>query len=110
MLLGVIAGGSTLVVGVLALLVVVPGIVWAAREPMRPVGLAGLLVGVGVGVVGLFALADVRCAAFNSAADGIVQSCSSPDATPYLAVALLLVAVGASLTLVGLRRTSQTTN
>ena len=30
--LGGIAGGSALIVGVLALLVVVPGVVWAARE------------------------------------------------------------------------------
>src|SRR5450756_3167596 len=34
--LGVIAGGATLVVGVRALLVLVPGLVWAARERSRP--------------------------------------------------------------------------
>jgi len=109
-MLGAFAGGFALAAGILALLLGVPGLVWAAREPTRPVGLAGLLVGVGVGVGGLFALADARCAAFSSAADGIVQSCASPDATPYLAVVLLLVAVGASLTVVGLQRTSRRTN
>jgi len=108
--LGAFAGGFALEAGILALLLVVPGLVWAAREPTRPVGLAGLLVGVGVGAGGLFALADARCAAFNHVADGIVRSCTSPDATPYLVVALGLVGVGASLTLVGLRRTSRTTS
>jgi hypothetical protein len=108
--LGAFAGGSALVIGVLALLLVVPGLVWAAREPARPLGLAGLLVGVGMGVGGLFAMADARCAAFNSAANGIVQSCSSPDSTPYLTFALVLVAVGALVTLGGLRRTGHASN
>ena len=99
--LGAITGGSALVAGVLALIVVVPVLVWAAREPGRPFGLAGLLVGVGLGVGGLFAMADARCAAFDSTA---IQSCSSPDATPYVVFAVALMAVGASLTIVGLRR------
>jgi hypothetical protein len=105
--LGAVGGGSALIVGVLALLVLVPGLVWTARETTRPLGLAGLLVGVGVGAGGLLATADGRCAAFNATAIGVVQSCSSPDATPYLAVALLLVVAGAVLTVVGLRRTSR---
>jgi hypothetical protein len=107
--LGAVGGGSALIVGVLALLVLVPGLVWTARETTRPLGLAGLLVGVGVGAGGLLATADGRCAAFNATAIGVVQSCSSPDATPYLAVALLLVVAGAVLTVVGLRRTSRST-
>lgn len=107
--LGAVGGGSALIVGVVALFVLVPGLVWAAREPTRPLGLAGLLVGVGVGAGGLLVAADGRCAAFNATTTGVVQSCSSPDATPYLAVALLLVVAGAVLTVVGLRRTSRST-
>jgi hypothetical protein len=107
--LGAVGGGSALIVGFVALFVLVPGLVWAAREPTRPLGLAGLLVGVGVGAGGLLAAADGRCAAFNATTIGVVQSCSSPDVTPYLAVALLLVVAGAVLTVVGLRRTSRST-
>jgi hypothetical protein len=108
--LGAFAGGSALVIGVLALLLVVPGLVWAARETARPLGFAGLLVGVGVAFGGLLAMADARCAAFNSSANGIVQSCSSPDATPFLTFAVAWVAVGALVTLVGLRRTGHATH
>ena len=107
LLLGTIAGGSMLELGAFALPVIALSIVWAAREPLRPFGLAGLLVGVGVGAGGLFALADARCAAVDSAASGAVWSCSSPDATPYLAVALVLVAVGVSLTMFSVRRASR---
>jgi len=108
--LGAFAGGSALVIGVLALLLVVPGLVWAARETARPLGFAGLLVGVGVGVGGLFAMADARCAAFNYSANNIVSECSSPDSTPFLTFAVVLVAVGALVTLVGLGRTGHATH
>ena len=81
---------------------------WAAREPARPLGLAGLLIGLGAGVAGLFALATARCAASNSAVDGFVQSCSSPDATPYLVFALVLIVLGGALTVLGLGRARHT--
>ena len=74
--LGVIAGGATLVAGVLALLVLVPGLVWAARERARPLGLGGLLLGLGLGVAGLLALANARCAASNSS--GPATSLNAP--------------------------------
>jgi uncharacterized membrane protein YidH (DUF202 family) len=102
--LGAVGGGSALIVGVVALLVLVPSLVWAAREATRPLGLAGLLVGAAVGAGGLLAAAGGGCAAFNATTTGVVQSCYSADVTPYLAVALLLVAVGVVLTVVGLRR------
>jgi hypothetical protein len=105
--LGAGGGGSALIIGVVALLVLAPGLVWAARESTRPLGLAGLLVGIGVGAGGLLAAAGSDCAAFNTATVGVVQSCYSADVTPYLAVALLLVVAGAVLTVVGLRRTSR---
>jgi hypothetical protein len=107
--LGAVGGGSALIVGVVALLVLVPGLVWAARETTRPLGLAGLLVGVGVGTGGLLAAAGCRGAAFNTTTMGIVQSCHSADVTPYLAVALLLTVAGAVLTVFGQRRTSRST-
>jgi hypothetical protein len=105
--LGAVGGGSALSVGVAAVLVLAPGLVWTAREPTRPLGLAGLLVGIGVGAGGLLAAAGSGCAAFSTATVGVVQSCYSADVTPYLAVALLLVAAGAVLTVVGLRRTNR---
>jgi hypothetical protein len=108
-MLGAVGGGSALIVGVVAVLVLVPGLVWAAREPTRPLGLAGLLVGIGVGAGGLLAAAGGGCAAFNATTTGVVQSCYSADLTPYLAVALLLVVAGAVLTGVGLRHTNRST-
>ena len=107
LVLGAIAGGSALVAGVLAILLFVFTLVWAARETERPAGLGGLLVGFGIGVGGLFALADARCAAFGTAADGVAQGCSSPDATPFLIATLVMVAAGALVTLVGIRNTSR---
>ena len=107
--LGAVTGGSALIVGVVAVLVLVPGLVWAAREPTRPLGLAGVLVGIGAGAGGLLAAADNRCAAFNAATLGVVQSCHSVDVTPYLTVALLLVTMGVVLTVVALRRSSRST-
>lgn len=101
--LGTFAGGSALEAGVLAVLVVVPSLVWAGREPTRPLGLAGFLVGVGIAVGGLLALANARCAAD--------PSCSMPvDPTPYFVFALALLAGGASLTVLGLRRASRSAN
>jgi hypothetical protein len=93
--LGVIAGGATLVAGVLALLVLVPGLVWAARERARPLGLGGLLLGLGLGVAGLLALANARCAASNSSGPGYFSECTAPDLTPYLPVAAVLAVIGA---------------
>ncbi len=107
--LGAVGGGSALVVGVVALLVLVPGLVWTAREPTRPLGLAGLLVGVGVGAGGLLAAAGGGCAAFNTTTVGVVQSCYSVDIAPYLAVALLLLVAGGVLTVAALRRTIRST-
>ena len=106
-LFGAAGAGAALVVGFVALLVLVPGVAWAARETTRPLGLAGLLFGVGAGAGGLIELIGNPCAAFNATTVGAVQSCDSADATPYLIAALLLVVAGAALSVVGLRRTSR---
>jgi len=102
--LGAIAGGSALVAGILALLLVVFLLVWAARESERPVGLGGLLVGFGVGLGGLIALADARCAEFSATSDGIAQGCTAPDATPFLFAAFVVVSAGMLVTLFAARR------
>jgi hypothetical protein len=105
--LGAIVGGSALALGVFALLVAVPCLVWTYGEQARPLGLAGLLIGAAAGGGGLFALADARCSSFRSAGEAVLQSCSAPDATPYLAFAFALIAVGATLTILGLGRASR---
>ena len=106
-LFGAAGAGAALVAGVVALLVLVPGVVWAAREPTRPLGLAGLLVGVGAGAGGLIALIGNPCAAFDATTVGVVGSCYSADTIPYLTAAVLLVAAGAALSVVGFRRISR---
>ena len=95
--LGALTGGLVLEAGVSVLLVVVPALIWAARERTRPLGLAGLLVGVGVGVAGLLAWADARCSADPSCTIGT-------DPTPYFVLAVGLIVVGAVLTLLAVRR------
>jgi hypothetical protein len=95
---GLFTGGAALVLGVLVLLVAIPSLAWGAREPVRPLGLAGWLIGVGAGVGGLVALANTRCVTFDSMSDGLVQSCSPIDLTPYVAFALAMIALGLGLT------------
>ncbi len=97
LVLGAFAGGLALEGGTLVVLLFVPALVWAAREPRRPLGLAGFLAGIGVGMGGLLGWADARCAAN--------PSCFMPDdLTPWFALAVALIGAGASLTLVGIRR------
>ena len=105
--LGAFAIGLGLVIGVFALLLLVPAIIWASRETARPLGVAGLLVGAGIGAGGLFAMADARCAAFNASGNDFAQGCSPPDAWPFVTFVIALVGVGAMLTMVGLRRPGQ---
>ncbi len=102
--LGLIAGGAALVVGVLALLVLVPAVVWAAREKARPLGLGGLIIGLGAGMAGLLVLANARCAASNGSGPNSFTECVAPDVTPYLVAGAVLVIIGAGVSLTGLVR------
>ncbi len=102
--LGMIAGGAVLEAGVLALLLLVPAGVWAAREKGRPLGAGGLVIGLGGGMAGLLALANARCAAENVSGPNYFSECVMPDITRYLVVALALVIVGVGVSLAGLIR------
>jgi hypothetical protein len=102
---GLIACGAVLVAGFLALLLLVPAVVWAARERARPLGLGGLVIGLGVGMaglLGLIALASARCA--DSDVSGPISDCGAPDLTPYLVAATALAVIGAGVSLAGLVR------
>jgi hypothetical protein len=100
--LGLIAGGALLEAGMLALLLLIPAIVWALREKTRPLGAGGLVIGLGAGMAGLLALANARCAAANVSGPNYFSACVAPDITPYLLVAGVLIAVGAGVSFVGL--------
>ena len=102
--LGLITGGAAFEAGVLALLLLVPASVWAAREKGRPLGAGGLILGLGGGMAGLLALANARCAASNVSGPNYFSACVAPDITPYLVVAAVLVVVGAGVSLFGLVR------
>ena len=102
--LGLIAGGAALEAGVLVLLLLIPAILWASREKARPLGLGGLIVGLGAGMAGLLALANARCAASNVSGPNYSSACVAPDITPFLVVAAALVVFGAAVTLVALTR------
>lgn len=95
--LGLIAGGAVLVAGVLALLLVLPALVWAAREQARPFGLGGLCIGLGVGISGLLAIANARCAASNVSGPNYTSECVAPDLTAYFAAAAVLVMIGVAV-------------
>lgn len=102
--LGLIAGGAALEAGVLVLLLLIPAMVWASREKARPLGLGGLIIGLGAGMAGLLALANARCAASNVSGPNHYSGCVAPDITPLLVVATALVVIGAAVSLVALIR------
>jgi hypothetical protein len=106
MALGIIAGAAMLEVGVLALLLIVPAIVWAGRERARPLGLGGLVAGLGAGMAGLILMADARCAASNGTIGGVTTGCVSPDPTGYLVAAGAIVAIGLAVSLFAVTRGS----
>ena len=101
--LGLIAGGAVLAAGVLALLLLVPSAVWAAREKARPAGLGGLIVGLGGGMAGLLVLADAACSASNVSGPNHVSACVPPDLAPWFAAAGALMAIGVAVSLLAAR-------
>lgn len=102
--LGMIAGGAVLVGGVLALLLLVPALVWAAREKARPFGLGGLFIGLGAGIAGLLAIANARCAASNVSGPNYTSECVAPDLTAFFAAAAVLVATGVAVSSLAIAR------
>jgi hypothetical protein len=102
----VIAAGSWLQIPTIPGLVLVPApvLVWAARERMRPIGLAGVLIGLGASLGSLLVLVDAECSAANSGV-GYYQelACVLPDLTAYTMLALSLLGGGAALTIIALR-------
>ena len=102
--LGLIAGGSVLEAGVLVLLLLVPAVVWAAREKARPLGLGGLFIGLGAGSAGLLAFANARCAASNVSGPSYYSGCETPDLTSFFVAATVLVVIGVGLSLLGISR------
>jgi hypothetical protein len=104
MALGLIAGGAVLVAGVFALLLLAPAAVWAAREKARPLGLGGLFIGLGVGVAGLIAFANARCAASNVSTPNYFSECVPPDLTGFFVAAAALAAIGVGVSLLGVAR------
>jgi hypothetical protein len=102
--LGLIAGGAVLVAGVFTLLLLVPAVVWAAREKARPLGLGGVFLGLGAGSAGLLALANARCAASNVSTPNYFSECVPPDLTVFFVAAAVLAAVGVGVSLLGITR------
>ena len=95
LLLGVIASIAALEVGIFALLLIAPSLVWSARETTRPLGLGGFIAGMGSGFAALMILGIVRCAAD--------PSCSSPDYTGYVGFGIVLAVAGLGVTIAALR-------
>lgn len=102
---GAVIGAATLILSLPALLLLVPAVWWTARDRVRPLGLGGLLVGLGGGIAGLVAYATASCAASNVSGPGYRSTCEAPDLTPYLLVAAVLIIVGAGVSFLALMRT-----
>jgi len=102
--LGLTAGGAVLMAGVLALLLLAPAVVWAAREKARPLGLGGLFIGLGAGSAGLLLLANARCAASNVSGPNYFSECVAPDLTAWFVAAAVLAAIGIAVSLLGIVR------
>lgn len=100
--MGLVAGGAAMLGGVIALLVVVPGLVWASRESSRPVGLGGLFVGMGLGGGGLILLSQGSCLRFTDLRGALsIHACSGgTDLTWYLVLAVGLLLAGLVVTFV----------
>ncbi len=103
--LGMFAGGGILVAGVFGLLLLVASVVWAARERARPLGLGGLLIGLGAGSGGLLVLANARCAASNVTASDHFSGCVAPDLTPWFVAAAVSAVIGVAVSLLGMAHT-----
>ena len=102
--IGLIAGAVALAAGVFAFVLVVPAMAWAATEKARPLGLGGLLIGLGAGSAGLMALAGARCAASNVSGPNYFSACQAPDLTPFLVPAAVLAVAGVGVSLIGMAR------
>jgi hypothetical protein len=107
LVLGSFASGAALIVGVLGVVPLVFAGAWAAREPARPAGLGGLVVGLGAGAAGLLLLANARCAASNVSGPGFVSECVAPDLTPYLAGSAALIVAGVAVSIAAASRDAQ---
>jgi hypothetical protein len=105
---GAFVAGAFLLAGGIALILLAPALVWAARERLRPAGLAGLLIGVGVGSAGLITLSQGNCLRINAGSTGgLIQSCTGPDLTGFYVVAAVLTLGGLVLAAATRRQASR---
>jgi hypothetical protein len=105
LVLGFVVAAGFLLAGGLALILLIPALIWAGLERLRPTALAGVLTGMGLGAAGLITLSQANCLRFNSGTGvGLIQSCTGPDLTWYYAVALVFAIGGIALTFAARRK------
>jgi hypothetical protein len=103
--LGAITGVAMLVIGLPALLLLVPAGWWSLRDRARPMGLGGVLIGFGAGVAAMLWWADARCAASNASGPGFRSTCEAPDLSALLVLAGAILLAGAAVSLSAFVRT-----
>lgn len=86
------------------LLLLILAVLWAGREEARPFGFGGLFIGLGGGIVGLIALANMRCSASNVSGPNYASGCEAPDLTALFVAAGLLVAIGIRVSSIAVAR------
>jgi hypothetical protein len=89
---------------VLVLALLVPAVVWAAREKAPALGLGGLFIGLGAGSAGLLTVANARCVVSNVSGPNSVSGCVPPHLTAFFVAAALLAATGVGLSILGIAR------
>ena len=99
-LLGVLAGVLALVGGVLGVVFAAALLGWALLARPRAAAFSGLLIGAGSAWLLFLARAELACRGFT----GPGRGCVSPDLTPWVAVALVLLAAGLAMATAELAR------
>jgi hypothetical protein len=89
LLLGLVAGLAVLETGLASLALIVPTLVWSARESALPAGLGGLATGLGASWAGLVGWAMARCVAD--------PGCASPDYSVWVVAGLVVAVVGVGM-------------
>jgi hypothetical protein len=95
--LGILSALGFLELGVAGLLMLLVGLVWSLRYPWALSSVSGLLVGIGATVVVLITAANARCAAANQHGPGFESSCTAPDSSLLLTLAVFAVAAGLAM-------------
>ncbi|HEX9267076.1 MAG TPA: hypothetical protein VF965_06285 [Candidatus Limnocylindria bacterium] len=91
--MGILSALGFLTFGTPGLVILLVGVIWSVRYTSAA-SLSGLLIGSGATVLALVTWAAARCAAANQSGPGFVSSCTAPDSSLLITLAVVAVAAG----------------